>query len=209
MSDANERYARLLTRGRRPVRVAAATLAAVLSPSLPLSKRRLAAARAIGAAAVLLPAALARHASKRGGDPDAAWDVAEKFGRPSDLDEPSIGVRAQWDRLRLDPRLGGLLGDSADVAAHWLASTSRVPAAELSRAVAAVAPLVLGALVVATESAAGLASALARFSFPPTLLEAPSALDVSSTHAGRLFASVTGAARGRGGLARLAFWVRS
>ena len=118
-------------------------------------------------------------------------------------------MRAQFDRLKLDPRLGGLLGDSADAAARWLASTSRVPATELARAVAAVAPLVLGALVVATESAAGLASALVRSAFPPTLLDEPSALDVPSTSAGRLFASVARAAQGRRGFARLAFWGRS
>jgi len=204
MRDATDRYVRRLTGGKVPVRTAAATLADGMSPAFALRERRHAAARAVAAASIWLPAALARHATRRGGDVAAAWDVAQKFGRPSDLEEPAIGVRAQLDRVRLDPRLGGLLGDAADPLARWLAAGGRVDPAALGRAVAAVAPLVLGALLEVGESPAGLASVAEGLSFPPAALQAPQALhEAGGGRAVRVLRRVDRAARGGGVLARI------
>ena len=119
MRDATDRYVRRLTGGKVPVRTAAATLADGMSPAFALRERRHAAARAVAAASIWLPAARARHATRRGGDVAAAWDVAQKFGRPSDLEEPKIlgtgiygativGVRGSYDDVnRLCTELSG------------------------------------------------------------------------------------------------------
>ena len=141
------------------------------------------------------------------------WDVAQKFGRPEDLDVPEIGVRAQLDRTRLDPRLGGLLGDAADAISAWLATDSGIPPSEFGRCVAAVAPLVLGAVTRATESSSGpnragegLGSLLA--DFPPEALEDIAALDANSNPTGRFYRTVLRRVIGRAGFGWFAFRFR-
>ncbi len=197
MADVISRYLRRLTGGRAPARAAARELAGAFAADLPLGERRRAAAGVVAAAAACLPAALARHAARRPADAGAAWDVVLKFGRPSDLDAPEIGVAAQLRSARLDPRLGGLLGGSSDAIAAWLCGGTAVPAAALGRAVAALAPLVLGAVARATETRAGLASLCAEF--PPATLDDPSALEGAANVPGRVFRAVRRrAAAGRG-----------
>ena len=185
MTDSTSRYLRALTGGRGPAHVAAFVLAAALPPTASLRERRRAAARAVAAAAALLPCALARHGARRGGDLTAMWDVARKFGRPEDLDAPDIGVRAQLDAARLDPRLGGLLGDSAEAIAVAVADGTRVHAPDLAPAIAAVAPLVLGAVTRVANSAEGLAFVLT--DFPAETLEALAGLATSAMPVGRVF----------------------
>ena len=142
------------------------------------------------------------------------WDVARKFGRPEDLDAPEIGVRAQLDRTRLDPRLGGLLGDAADAISAWLASDSGIPPSELGRCVAAVAPLVLGTVARVAESLSGPNGAGAGLTifladFPPEALEHLDALDANSNPTGRIYRTVFRHASGRAGLGWFAFRFRS
>lgn len=207
MADVSSRYLRRLTGDGRPARAAALTLAAALPSDVPAPDRRRAAAAVVAAAAALLPAALARHAARRPADPGAAWDVVLKFGRPADLDAPEIGVAAQLRAARLDPRLGGLLGGSAEAIAAWLAGETRVAPAALARGVAAVAPLVLGAVARAAETPAGLASLCG--GFPPAVLDAPGALATDAAAPGRVFRAVRRrAGAGRGGRL-LAFLFRS
>ena len=142
------------------------------------------------------------------------WDVARKFGRPEDLDAPEIGVGAQLDRTRLDPRLGGLLGDTAVEISAWLATESRISPNELGRCVAAVAPLVLGAVLRVAESfsgpggaGAGLTTLLA--DFPPEALDRVETLDANPDPTGRVYRTVRRRAIGRVGLSWFAFRFRS
>jgi len=207
MTGPTSRYLNTLIGGRRPVRTAALVLAEVLNSATPLRHRRRAAARAVAMAAALLPCALARHRVRRHGDLVAAWDVATKFGRPEDLDAPGIGVRAQFDRARLDPRLGGLLGDSADVMAAWLASGESITVVEGGRLLAAVAPLVLGALLRATATSPGLGSLLDEF--PPESLERAPGLASAPDAAGRVFRAVHRHASRPRGFGWLPFQLRS
>lgn len=185
MTDSTSRYLRALTGGRGPAYVAAFVLAAALPPTASLRERRRAAARAVAAAAALLPCALARHGARRGGDLTAMWDVARKFGRPEDLDAPDIGVCAQLGAARLDPRLGGLLGDSANAIAAFAADGTGTHAPDLARVIAAVAPLVLGAATRVAGSAEGLWSFLA--DFPAGTLDAVSGLATNTDTVGRVF----------------------
>jgi len=207
VADVTSRYVRRLTRGGAPARAAAVVLADVLPADVPPAHRRRAAAAVVATAAALLPAALARHATRRPADATAAWDVVLKFGRPADLDAPEIGVAAQWRAARLDPRLGGLLGASADAIAAVLGAGTRVPTAALARAIAAVGPLVLGAVARAAQTPAGLASMLA--DFPPETLDAPAALERSEGGAGRVFRYVRRRAAAGFGGRLLAFVFRS
>jgi hypothetical protein len=130
-----ERYAALLARAGR-------TAVPALSRRLALSRR--AAAEAFATSAGLVLAGLSRHQSRRAGDAGAA--VLEKYARPADLDSPRIAVEAHVDRPRLDVRLGGLWGDAGEKAVRWLVARTGAGEAALARALAASAPLALGAL---------------------------------------------------------------
>ena len=204
MTDATARYLEVLVSGRRPVRAAAARLADALAPAASAGARREAAALAVAVAAAVIPCALARHAARRGGA--AAWEVVEKFGRAGDLDEPRIGVRAQLDRPRFDPRLGGLLGDEADRIAAGLAARTGLPAADLARAVAAVAPMMLAALARACDEAAGLASALT--DFPVVALDGLARLEPDADGPREVLARVVRRARARRGFGLLGVFGR-
>ncbi len=207
MTGTTSHYLRALTGRRCPVRVATLVLADALAPIGPKRERRRAVARAVALAAALLPCALARHRLRRDGDLNAVWDVLSRFGRPEDLDAAGIGVRAQFDRTRLDARLGGLLGDEAASIADWLASTSAIPAVELGRCVAAVAPLVLGAITRAARSASGLEPLLA--DFKADMLGQVEAVGADPSATGRVYRSVVDRAGRTVGLGWFAFRVRS
>lgn len=132
-----------------------------------LASRPAAAAYAAAAAAVL--AGLARHAARRGG-PDTAVAVIAKWGRPADVAAPALAVAAHLSRPDLHPRLGGLLGDDADRVCAWLASRYGGEAGAHGRALAASAPLVLGALDPAPAALAHLLAGV-----EPEALDAPEA----------------------------------
>jgi hypothetical protein len=136
LSAKNDYSARLRRAGRKAV--------PALVKSLGLS--RVAAAETFGATAGLVLAALARHQRKRPGEPKAAAAVVEKYGRSADVDAPEIAIDAHLQHPNLNPRLGGLLGDAADRATRWLAGRTGGPSDAISKALAAGAPLALGAL---------------------------------------------------------------
>jgi hypothetical protein len=115
-----------------------------LVKSLGLS--RIAAAETLGATAGLVLAALSRHQRKRPSERSAAAAVVEKYGRPADVDAPEIAIDAHLQHPRLNPRLGGLLGDAADRTTRWLAGRTGGSPEAISKAIAACAPLALGAL---------------------------------------------------------------
>jgi hypothetical protein len=133
---------------------------------------RVAAADVFAATAALVVAGLARHRSRRG-DVAAAAAVLAKFGRPADVDAPALAVAAHLARADLDPRLGGLLGDAGLAAVSWLASRTGAPAEAIRRAVAASAPMALGALSAAAP-VRGLEALLDEVG--PGGLESPAAL---------------------------------
>jgi len=140
--DVLETYVALLSRAGRDA-VPALARGLRLEPS--------AAAAAYAATAALVLGGLARHQARRG-TPDAAAAIVEKFGRPADVDAPALAVAGHLARADLDPRLGGLLGDDAARLTAWLAARTGAPAATMGRAVAACAPLALGALRAATPA---------------------------------------------------------
>ena len=107
---------------------------------------RRAAAEAFGAAAGLVLAGLARHRRRRADDARAAAGVVEKYGRPADVDAPAIAVGAHLGRPAREARLGGLLGDAGPRATAWIATRTGAAADVVSRALAASAPIALGAL---------------------------------------------------------------
>jgi hypothetical protein len=107
---------------------------------------RAAAAEAFAAVAGLGLAGLARHQRRRPENPRAAVEVVRKYGRPADLDAPELGIAAHLQRPDLSSRLGGLLGDAGPRAAEWVARRTGAPTAAVDRAMAAAAPLSLGAL---------------------------------------------------------------
>lgn len=112
---------------------------------------RRAASRTYAAAAALIPAGLARRTRRRPQNPRAAVEVAKKFGRPADVHAPELGLVAHLARCDLSPRLGGLLGDAGPAVTGWIATRARADEEPVARALAATAPLVLGALTVALE----------------------------------------------------------
>lgn len=153
--------------------LARASKRAVPALSEHLHVPRDAAAEAFGATAGLVLAGLARHQHRRPGDPRAAPSVLEKYGRPADVDAPEIAIGAHLARPGLDARLGGLLGDAAGTASRWLAARTGETEDAMSRALAASAPLALGALCSATANGE-LASWLANVS--EASLESPDRL---------------------------------
>jgi hypothetical protein len=133
--------------GERFVRVLGRAMPkAVRTLSSELEMPRETAAETTAAAAGLALAGLAHHQRRRPRNARAAIDVVRKFGRPADVDAPELGIRAQLAREDLSPRLGGLLGDAGPSAAAWIASRTGSSEQAVSRALAAVMPLVLGAL---------------------------------------------------------------
>ncbi len=141
--DPTSRYVSLLARAGK---------SAVPEMSRRLGISRAAAGEAFGASAGLVLAGLARHQRRRVGDPAAASAVVEKYGRPADVDAPDIAVGAHLARPSLNPRLGGLLGDAAQRACAWLSARTGESPDALGRAIAASAPLALGALGTATSA---------------------------------------------------------
>jgi hypothetical protein len=104
-------------------------------------------AEALAAATALLPAALARHRRRRGGELKAVLDVLAKFARPDALRQPRLlaGPPAP-PTPDPSPRLGGLLGDDGPRTADALARRTSDPPAVVGRALATAAPIVLAAL---------------------------------------------------------------
>jgi hypothetical protein len=142
-----------------------------LSRRLGISRR--AAGEAFGASAGLVLAGLARHQRRRATDPRAASAVVEKYGRRGDVGAPDIAIGAHLAKPRLDPRLGGLLGDAAGRACEWLSVRTGESRDAMGRAIAATAPMALGALSTATPGPA-LQSLLA--DVPETALDQPDRL---------------------------------
>lgn len=173
------------TRYLEALEAAAPAAAKGLRQHLPLSRGG--AAEAFAAAGALLPSALARHQARRGGAPGAARDVLRKFGLPAGLKHPSPALRAQISRSDLSPRLGGLLGDDGPRAAAWIAARTGDDASALGCALAACAPLVLGALGLAAEDPA-LAAWLGGLS--QDVLGTPAGLAEPTTMPGAWFAAL-------------------
>jgi hypothetical protein len=162
--DAAAAYPRLLeSAGRRAV--------PALVRSLGVDRR--VAAEAFGAAGGLVLAGLARHQRRRPAVPGAAQAVLDKYARPADVDAADLAVASHLARPDLDPRLGGLLGDAAGRAAGWLAARTGARPDLLARAMAACAPIALGALH-RSVSRDDLPSLLA--SVAPDVLDAPDRL---------------------------------
>jgi hypothetical protein len=156
----------------RTIQKAAPLAVRTLERELKIDRRT--AGEAFAAAAALTLAGLARHQRRRPLQGTAAYQVVKKFGRPADLKAPELGIPAHLARRSLSPRLGGLLGDAGPKAAAWLAA--RRPGAtpeQVGKAMAAVAPLVLGALREEVEAVA-LTEWLAKV--PEAPLEDPAAL---------------------------------
>jgi len=148
-------------------------IVAALVEGVPLSPA--AATEAWAVAGALLLAGLARHDRRRGGDGTAAAAVLAKYARADDLGSPDIAVRAHLAHPRLDPRLGGLLGDASALAAAWLSSRTDTPAPLLARALAACAPLALGALAAGGETPGDLSTRCAGVDV--ACLESPESLE--------------------------------
>ena len=115
------------------------------------------AADALAAAGALIPAALARHRRKRAAEPSAALEVIARHGQPAALADPRALLAERLADPDTTARLGGLLGDDGPRAAAWLAARTGDEAEPLGRALAAAAPLVLGALADAAPAEALLA----------------------------------------------------
>ena len=120
-----------------------------LERDLGLSAR--AAAEIYAATAALVPGGLARHTRRRPQNARAAFEVVKKFGRPADVDMPELGIAGRLQKTKLSPRLGGLLGESGPRAAQWLAERTGADVETVGRAIAATAPVALGALERALE----------------------------------------------------------
>lgn len=112
---------------------------------------RLAAAEIYGATAALLAAGLARLTRRRPNDSRAALEAVKKHGRPADVEAADVGIAGRLERTRLSVRIGGVLGESGPRAAAWLAKRTDIEEAVVERAVAAVAPVALGAFETALE----------------------------------------------------------
>lgn len=178
------------------LRGARRAVVAALAEAVPMPSA--AAGEAWAAAGALVLAGLARHDRRRGGTGDAAAAVLSKYARVADLAAPAIAIRAHLARPDLDPRLGGLLGDAAPLACAWLSSRTGSPAASLARALAACAPLALGALASAGEPAAALSVRCSGVDV--ACLEAPGSLERASGIAGDTYRHLR--RRGWGGLLR-------
>ena len=120
-----------------------------LEKELELSKR--AAAEIWGATAALLSAGLARLTRRRPNDSRAAVEAVRKQGRPADVEAADVGIAGRLEKTRLSVRLGGLLGEAGPRAAAWLAERTGIEAEVVERAVAAAAPVALGAFDTALE----------------------------------------------------------
>lgn len=112
---------------------------------------RLAAAEIYGATAALLAAGLARLTRRRPNDSRAAIEAVKKHGRPADVEAPDVGIAGRLERTRLSVRIGGILGEAGPRAAQWLAARTDTDPALVERAVAAAAPVALGAFETALE----------------------------------------------------------
>jgi hypothetical protein len=110
-----------------------------------------AAAEIYGATAALLAAGLARLTRRRPNDSRAAIEAVKKHGRPADVDAPDVGIAGRLDKERLSVRIGGILGEAGPRAAVWLADRTGTDADVVERAVAATAPIALGAFETALE----------------------------------------------------------
>jgi hypothetical protein len=126
------------------LRKAAPAVMRTLERELGLSRR--AAAEAYAVTAAIIPSALARETRRRPGDSWAAMAIVRKHGRPEDLAAPELGVAGRLERRRLSPRLGGFLGAAGARLSAWAARRADVPVETMGRAIAALAPLALGAL---------------------------------------------------------------
>ena len=111
-----------------------------------LSIRRGAAAQAFAAAASLVLAGLSRHRRLHPTEPAAAGNLVGAFGSPADVEAPELAIGAHLARGDLAPRLGGLLDETAAKAVSWLADRTGENPESIARAIAASAPLALGAL---------------------------------------------------------------
>ena len=111
-----------------------------------LSIPRGAAAQAFGAAASLVLAGLSRHRRLHPAEPEAAGTLVEAYGNPADVEAPELAIGAHLARGDGSTRLGGLLGETAARAVSWLADRTGERPVDLARALAASAPLALGAL---------------------------------------------------------------
>jgi hypothetical protein len=136
--------------GRYAIRLGRAAPEAVdaLARAVPLP--RAAAAEVYAVAGALMPAAVSRRARRR--SPDEALAALRKYARPGDLGAPGLAVGAHLARPGLSPRLGGLLGSDAAGVCAWLSARTGEPAGPVGRALAASAPLALGALLETLES---------------------------------------------------------
>jgi len=114
-----------------------------LQTELGLSRR--VAAEIYGATAALLAAGLARLTRRRPNDSRAAIEAVKKHGRPADVDAPDIGIAGRLEKPRLSVRIGGILGEAGPRAAQWLAGRTDTEAETVERAIAAAAPVALGA----------------------------------------------------------------
>jgi hypothetical protein len=167
---------RYVARLGRSAPAAARTLARRLGLS------RAAAAEAFAGAGSLVVAGLARHGRRRG--PGAVRDVLAKYARPADLGAPALAVGAHLSRPDLSARLGGLLGDGGPRFCGWLASRRRADAGALERALAACAPLALGAL---DECLGSEGESTLPERFPEDVLDEPSRLVGGDDPSARLF----------------------
>lgn len=116
-----------------------------------LDLTRLAAAEIYGATAALLAAGLARLTRRRPNDSRAAVEAVKKHGRPADVDAPDVGIAGRLEKTRLSVRIGGILGEAGPRAAEWLAGRTGAESTVVERAVAAAAPVALGAFETALE----------------------------------------------------------
>lgn len=130
--------------------VARATPAAIRGLRRELGVSRAAAAEVLAATAALVPAGLARLVRRSTGAGVAVETVKAK-GRSTDLRAPEIGLAGRLEKPRLSARLGGLLGEGGPRAARWVAERTGASEEDMARAIAAAAPIALGALDVAVE----------------------------------------------------------
>jgi len=120
-----------------------------LGSELELSRRS--AAEIYAATAALCAAGLARLTRRRPNDARAAVEAVKTQGREADVDAPELGIAGRLERTRLSARLGGLLGEGGPRAARWLGERTGTSPEVVERAIAATAPVALGAFSVALE----------------------------------------------------------
>ncbi len=171
------------------VRAAAATVRG-LCRELDLSRR--AAAEAYATTSGLVPSGLALRTRRRPLNARAAFEVVKKYGRPMDVAAPELGIAGRLARDPVSPRLGGLLGDAGPRAVRWIAERTGAEEQAVARAVAATAPIVLGALERALEPR-DLGDWVATLSTEP--LESPGRLAGTSDATGRLYRRLASYAR--------------